>query len=76
MSLSPSIAAKLQAEIKSTFAAIVANPACGKTMLSVQTKYIAEAQKYFETSHPKAVAKRLSKNTVNGFIQRAMGYNY
>jgi hypothetical protein len=76
MSLSPSIAAKLQAEIKSTFAAIVANPSCGKTMLSVQTKYIAEAQKYFETSHPKAVAKRLAKNSVNSIIKRSMGYNY
>jgi hypothetical protein len=76
MSLSPSIAAKLQVELKSTFEAIIANPACGKTMLSVQTKYIAEAQKYFETSHPKAVAKRLAKNSVNSIIERSMGNNY
>jgi hypothetical protein len=76
MSLSPSIAAKLQAELKSTFEAIIANPACGKTLLSVQTKYIAEAQKYFETSHPKAVAKRLAKNSVNSIIERSMGNNY
>jgi hypothetical protein len=76
MSLSPSIASNLQKELKDTFAAIVANPNCGKTMLQVQTKYIAQAQKHFEASHPKATAKRLAKNTVNSFIEKAMSANF
>ena len=74
--LSVTIASNLQTELKSTFAAIVANPACGKTMSSVQTKYIALAQKEFEKAHPKAVARRLAKNSVNSFIERAMSANY
>lgn len=72
-SINPSIMSNLEKELKETVHAIITNPACGKTVMAVQNKYIAQAEKHFANGNPTVVAKRLARNIIKEQVARLMG---